>query len=204
MHDDDRVLGQDGEVNKVLAQQLGEDAGANVLDVGAALTDELLVGGVEHRVEHVADLIDGLLGALALDDAVVDLVDHEGVVGHGDVTHHDLGLLLAHRDLHAVGLGLRLGAEGVEGGLVAGLLLLIGVLVRSGHVGQVRLDGDASDANADAVRCVNTLVHSIPPDTSNGVFISGGASACAAPPLCASFVARALEALERFTRRCRS
>ena len=164
MHDDDGVLGQDGEVDELLAQELGEDAGADVLDVGAALADELLVGGIEHRVEHVADLVDGLLGALALDDAVVDLVDHEGVIGHGDVAHHDLGLLLTHRDLHAVSLLLRLLTEGVEGGLVARLLLLVGVLVRGGHVGQVGLDGHAGDADADAIRCVDTLVHAIPPD----------------------------------------
>ena len=75
---------------------------------------------------------------------------------------HDLGLGLAHGLLHVVGLGLGLLAEDGERVRVA-LLLGSGVRNLVRLEGQVGLDGDHDVADADALRCVDTLVHVIPP-----------------------------------------
>ena len=52
VHDNDGVLGQDGEVDDLLAQQLGQNTGADVGDVGRAQTEHLVVHGQEHVLEH--------------------------------------------------------------------------------------------------------------------------------------------------------
>ena len=56
-----------------------------------------------------------------------DLIREAGVLGHGDVADHDLGLVLAHGLLHVLGLGFGLLAEGTKGELVA--LALGGALI---------------------------------------------------------------------------
>lgn len=52
VHDNDSVLGQDGEVDDLLAQQLGQNTGADVGDVSRAKTEHLVVHGQEHVLEH--------------------------------------------------------------------------------------------------------------------------------------------------------
>ncbi len=158
VHHDDGAGRQHGEVHDLLAQQVGQKAHADVLHVGGALAHHGVVHAGEHAVEHVADLVHGLLGAHAGVDAVVDLVDHERVAGHVDVADHDLRLLLAHRDRHAVGLGLGAVAEGLEGAVVT-LALGGGVVMGRGGVAEVRLNGHLGLADTDAVGAVDSLEH---------------------------------------------
>ncbi len=158
MHDDDGVLGQDGEVDDLDTQQLGEDAGADVGDVGGAEAEHLIVHGEEHVLEHGGSVHQGLLGASAAIDGAVDRVSHARILGEDDVTGHDLGLVLTHSDLHVVGLGLGLLAEEGQSSLVA-LLLGGGVGHLAGLEGQVGIDGHHDGTDADALRSVNSLVH---------------------------------------------
>ena len=157
-HHDDGVLGQRGEVHELLAQQVGEKAGLDVGDVGGALAEELVLHVGEHVVVHVVCLGDGLLGAHAALDGTVDHVTDALVLGELDVGAHDGGGLLADGLGHALDLGVGLLDELGDRGLVT-LLLGLGVLRRVRREGQVRLHGDASDADANAVRCVDSLVH---------------------------------------------
>ena len=62
---------------------------------------------------------------------------------------------------HALDLGVGLVDELGDGGLIA-LFLGLGVLGRVRREAQVGLDGDARNADADAIRCVNSLVHLVP------------------------------------------
>lgn len=72
---------------------------------------------------------------------------------------HDLGLGLAHRLLHVVGLSLGLLAEDRKSGLIALLLCCrISDLVRFKR--QVGIDGDHNGADSDALGCVDSLIHS--------------------------------------------
>ena len=72
---------------------------------------------------------------------------------------HDLGLGLAHRLLHVVGLSLGLLAEDRKSGLIALLLCCrISNLVRLKR--QVGIDGDHNGADSDALGCVDSLIHS--------------------------------------------
>ena len=168
MHDNDAAGRKDGEVDDLAAEELGQDAGADVGDVGGTKAEHLVVHGKEHVLEHRARLDEGLLGAGAAVDGGGDAVGHAGILGEHDVAAHDLGLVLAHGDLHAVGLGLGLGAEGVEGGLVASLLGG-GVLNRVRLKRQVGLGGDNDGTDTDALGCVNSLVHFYPLSIAAGV-----------------------------------
>ena len=161
-HDDDRVLGQGGQVHELLAQKVGEKTRLDVGDVGGALAEQLVLHVGEHVVVHVVGLGDGLLGAHAALDGTLDHVLDAVVLGKLDVGAHDGGGLLAHGLRHALDLGVGLLDELGDGSRVA---LLLGLCVR-GRVrreGQVRLDRDTSDADANAVRCVDSLVHELPP-----------------------------------------
>ena len=158
MHDDDGVLGQDGEIDDLDTQQLGKDAGADVGNVGGAEAEHLIVHREEHVLEHGGSVHQGLLGASAAIDGAADRVRHARILGEDDVTGHDLGLVLTHGDLHVVGLGLGLLAEDGQSSLIA-LLLGGGVGHLAGLEGQVGIDGHHDGTDADALRSVNSLVH---------------------------------------------
>ena len=158
VHHDDGVLGQRGEVNDLLAQQVGEKPGLDVGDVGRALAEELVLHVGEHVVVHVIGLGDGLLGAHAALDGAVDYLDDALVLGELDVGPHDGGGLLADGLGHASDLSAGLLDELGNGGSVA-LLLVAGVLRSVRRKAEVRLDGDTRHADADAIGCVDSLVH---------------------------------------------
>ena len=159
VHDNDGVLGQDGEVDDLLAQQLGQNTGADVGDIGRAQAEHLVVHGQEHVLEHGRSVHERLLGAGAGVDGGVDAIGHARILSQDDVTAHDLGLGLAHRLLHVVGLSLGLLAEDRKSGLIALLLgCSIGNLVRLKR--QVGIDGDHDGADTDALGCVDSLIHS--------------------------------------------
>ena len=159
MHDNDGVLGQDGEVNDLLAQQLGQNTGTDVGDVGRAQTEHLVVHGQEHVLKHGRGVHECLLSAGAAVDGGVDGVGHARILSQDDVSAHDLGLGLAHRLLHVVGLSLGLLAEDRKSGLIALLLgSRIGNLMRLKR--QVGIDGDHDGADTDALGCVDSLIHS--------------------------------------------
>ncbi len=161
-HDDDGVLGQRGEVNELLAQQEGKEAGADVGDVGGALAEELVLHGREHVVVHVVGSLDSLLGADAGVDVGDDLLDDAVILGELNVSAHDASLGHEATGLH--GLNLLVGHldEASASILVAGLLggrILNGL----GGEGQIGLDRNTCDTNADTVRSVNAFVHMNPP-----------------------------------------
>ena len=159
MHDNDGVLGQDGEVDDLLAQQLGQNTGADVGDVGRAQAEHLVVHSQEHVLEHGRGVHECLLGAGAAVDGGVDGIGHTRILSQDDVSAHDLSLGLAHRLLHVVGLSLGLLAEDRKSGLIALLLgCRIGDLVRLKR--QVGIDGDHDSADTDALGCVDSLIHS--------------------------------------------
>ena len=159
VYDDDGVLGQDGEVDDLLAQQLGQNTGADVGDVGRAQTEHLVVHGQEHVLEHGRGVHERLLGAGAAVNGGVDGVGHARVLSQDDVSAHNLGLGLAHRLLHVVGLSLCLLAEDRKSGLIALLLCCrISDLVRFKR--QVGIDGNHDGADTDALGCVDSLIHS--------------------------------------------
>ena len=159
VHDNDGVLGQDGEVDDLLAQQLGQNTGADVGDVGRAQTEHLVVHGQEHVLEHGRGVHERLLGAGAAVNGGVDGVSHARILSQDNVSAHDLGLGLAHRLLHVVGLSLGLLAEDRKSGLIALLLgSRIGNRVRLKR--QVGIDGDHDGADTDALGCVDSLIHS--------------------------------------------
>ena len=160
-HDDDGVLGERGEVHELLAEQVGEKARLDVGDVGGALAEQLVLHVGEHVVVHVVRLRDGLLGAHAALNGAVDHLLDAVVLGELDVSAHDRGGLGADGGGHALDLGIGLLDELGDGGLVA-LLLGLGVLGRVRREAQVGLNGDARDADADAVRCIYSLVHLVP------------------------------------------
>ena len=118
MHDNDGVLGQDGEVDDLLAQQLGQNTGADVGDVSRAKTEHLVVHGQEHVLEHGRGVHERLLGAGTAVNGGVDGVGHTRILSQNNVSAHDLGLGLAHRLLHVVGLSLGLLAEDRKSGLI--------------------------------------------------------------------------------------
>ncbi len=159
MNDDDGALGKDGEVDDLDAQQLGEDAGADIGDIGSTQAEHLVVHGQEHVLEHGAGVDEGLLGAGAAVDGAVDAIGHARILREDDVAEHDLGLGLAHGDLHMIGLSLGLLAENGERGLIA-LLLCGSVGYLMGFKSQVGIDGDHDGADTDALRSVDSLVHS--------------------------------------------
>ena len=159
MHDNDGILGQDGEVDDLLAQQLGQNTGADVGDVGRAQTEHLVVHGQEHVLEHGRGVHERLLGAGAAVNGGVDGVGHARILSQDNVSAHDLGLGLAHRLLHVVGLSLGLLAEDRKSGLIALLLCCrISNLVRLKR--QVGIDGDHDGADTDALGSVDSLIHS--------------------------------------------
>ena len=159
VHDNDGVLGQDGEVDDLLAQQLGQNTGADVGDVGRAQTEHLVVHGQEHVLEHGRGVHECLLGAGTAVNGGVDGVGHTRILSQDNVSAHDLGLGLAHRLLHVVGLSLGLLAEDRKSVLIALLLCCrISNLVRFKR--QVGIDGDHNGADADALGCVDSLIHS--------------------------------------------
>ena len=159
MHDNDGVLGQDGEVDDLLAQQLGQNTGADIGDVGRAQTEHLVVHGQEHVLEHGRGVHERLLGAGAAVNGGVDGVSHARVLSQDNVSAHDLGLGLAHRLLHVVGLSLGLLAEDRKSGLITLLLCCrISNLVRFKR--QVGIDGDHDGADTDTLGCVDSLIHS--------------------------------------------
>ena len=80
MHDNDSILGQDGEVDDLLAQQLGQNTGADVGDVGRAQTEHLVVHGQEHVLEHGRGVHERLLGAGAAVNGGVDGVGHARIL----------------------------------------------------------------------------------------------------------------------------
>ena len=159
VHDNDGVLGQDGEVDDLLAQQLGQNTGADVGDVGRAQTEHLIIHGQEHVLEHGRGVHERLLGAGAAVNGGVDGVGHARILSQDNVSAHDLGLGLAHRLLHVVGLSLGLLAEDRKSGLIALLLCCrISNLVRLKR--QVGIDGDHDGADTDALGSVDSLIHS--------------------------------------------
>ena len=159
VHDNDGVLGQDGKVDDLLAQQLGQNTGADVGDVGRAQTEHLIVHGQEHVLEHGRGVHERLLGAGAAVNGGVDGVGHARILSQDNVSAHDLGLGLAHRLLHVVGLSLGLLAEDRKSGLIALLLCCrISNLVRLKR--QVGIDGDHDGADTDALGSVDSLIHS--------------------------------------------
>ena len=161
VHHDDGVLGQRGEVDDLLAQKVGEKPGLDVGHVGRTLAEQLVLHVGEHVVVHVIGLGDGLLGTHAALDGRVDHVLDAIVLRELDVGAHDGGGLLAHRHLHALDLGVGLLDELDDGGGIA-LLLIAGILGLVRREAQVGLHGDARDADADAIRCVDSLVHLFP------------------------------------------
>ena len=159
VHDNNGVLGQDGEVDDLLAQQLGQNTGADVGNVGRAQTEHLVVHGQEHVLEHGRSVHERLLGAGAAVNGGVDGVGHARILSQDNVSAHDLGLGLAHRLLHVVGLSLGLLAEDRKSVLIALLLCCrISNLVRFKR--QVGIDGDHDGADTDALGCVDSLIHS--------------------------------------------
>ena len=159
VHDNDSILGQDGEVDDLLAQQLGQNTGADVGDVGRAQTKHLVVHGQEHVLKHGRGVHERLLGAGTAVNGGVDGVSHARVLSQDNVSAHDLGLGLAHRLLHMVGLSLGLLAEDRKSGLIALLLCCrISNLVRLKR--QVGIDGDHDGADTDALGSVDSLIHS--------------------------------------------
>ena len=159
VHDNDGVLGQDGEVDDLLAQQLGQNTGADVGDVGRAQTEHLVVHGQEHVLEHGRGVHERLLGAGAAVNGGVDGVGHARVLSQDNVSAHDLGLGLAHRLLHVVGLSLGLLTEDRKSGLITLLLCCrISDLVRFKR--QVGIDGNHDGADSDSLGCVDSLIHS--------------------------------------------
>ena len=159
VHDNDSILGQDGEVDDLLAQQLGQNTGADVGDVGRAQTKHLVVHGQEHVLKHGRGVHERLLGAGTAVNGGVDGVSHARVLSQDNVSAHDLGLGLAHRLLHVVGLSLGLLAEDRKSGLIALLLCCrICNLVRLKR--QVGIDGDHDGADTDALGSVDSLIHS--------------------------------------------
>ena len=155
VHDNDGVLGQDGEVDDLLAQQLGQNTGTDVGDVGRAQTEHLVIHGQEHVLEHGRGVHERLLGAGAAVNGSVDSVGHARVLSQDNVSAHDLGLGL----LHMVGLSLGLLAEDRKSGLIALLLCCrISNLVRLKR--QVGIDGDHNGADTDALGSVDSLIHS--------------------------------------------
>ena len=162
VHHDDGRRRERGEVDDLLAQELAEEPRADVGDVGRAQAEHLVVHGEEHVLEHGARLDEGLLGADAVIDEAVDLVGETGILGHGDVADHDLGLVLAHGLLHVLGLGLGLLAEGAQGELVA--LALGGALILGDGdrlERKVGLDRHDHGTDADALGCVDSLEHCV-------------------------------------------
>ena len=140
VHDHDAARRQNRQIDNVLAEQLGEDARANIGDVSSAQAEHLVLHAEEHVLEHGAGVNQGLLGASTAVDGGVDAVDETRILSEHDVAHHDLGLVLADRHLHALSLGLGLLAEDLEGLLIAGLLRR-SVLNRMRLEAQVGLDG---------------------------------------------------------------
>ena len=159
VHDNDSVFGQDGEIDDLLAQKLGQNTGADVGDVCRAQAEHLIVHGQEHVLKHGRGVHERLLGAGAAVNGGVDGVGHARVLSQDDVSAHDLGLGLAHRLLHVVGLSLGLLAEDRKSGLIALLLCCrISNVVRLKR--QVGIDGDHDGADTDALRSVDSLIHS--------------------------------------------
>ena len=159
VYNNDGVLGQDGKVDDLLAQQLGQNTGADVGDVGRAQTEHLVVHGQEHVLEHGRGVHERLLGAGTAVNGGVDGVGHTRVLSQDNVSAHDLGLGLAHRLLHVVGLSLGLLAEDRKSSLITLLLCCrISNLVRLKR--QVGIDGDHDSANTDALGSVDSLIHS--------------------------------------------
>ena len=72
---------------------------------------------------------------------------------------HDLGLVLANGFLHVVGLSLRLIAEDLKG---LGVALLLDIRIRNivRLKRQIGLDGNHAVTDSDALRCVDSLIHS--------------------------------------------
>ena len=161
VHDNDGVLGQDGEVDDLLAQQLSQNAGADVGDVGRAQAEHLVIHGQEHVLEHGRGVHERLLGAGTAVNGGVNGVGHARILSQNNVSAHDLGLGLAHRLLHVVGLSLGLLAEDRKSSLIALLLgcpIGLGNLVRLKR--QVGIGGDHDGADTDALGCVDSLIHS--------------------------------------------
>ena len=159
MNDDDGVLGQDGKVDDLNAQKLGKNTGADICDVGGTKTEHLVVHRQEHVLEHGASVDKRLLSAGAAIDGAVDGISHAGILGKNDVAQHDLGLRLAHGGLHMISLSLGLLAENRKRGLVT-LLFRSGVgdLLRLER--KVRIHSDHDGTDTDALRRIDSLVHS--------------------------------------------
>ena len=80
MHDNDGVLGQDGEVDDLHVQQFGQNAGADIGDVSRAQAEHLVVHGQEHVLEHSRGVHERLLGAGATVDGGVDGIGHTRIL----------------------------------------------------------------------------------------------------------------------------
>ena len=194
VHDDDRVLGKRRQVDELLAEQVGEQAGLDVGDVGSTGLEELVVHVDEHVVVHVVSLGNGLLGAHAVLDALVHGIEDALVLGELDMGAHNARLFFEAGGLHALDLAVGLLDEAVAGGQVAGLLGLL-VLRRGGREGKVGLDGNAGDADTDAIRCINTFEHEAPPRLKLILTHAGGAChspACNSPCITRRALMRAL------------
>lgn len=89
----------------------------------------------------------------------VNGVGHARILSQDNVPAHDLGLGLAHRLLHVVGLSLGLLAEDRKSSLIT-LLLCGRISNRVRFKRQVGIDGDHDGADTDALGCVDSLIHS--------------------------------------------
>ena len=102
-HAGGEVLGNDhgagggmGQVHIRQTQQLLEQTGAQVTDVGGALAHQLVLHAAEHGDEGLANGIHRSLGHVARSDLLLHLAHHKRVVQHHDLAGQNLGGVLAH------------------------------------------------------------------------------------------------------------
>ena len=122
VNDDDRTLGQIGEVDDLFAQKIGEEAGLDVGHVGGTLAEQLIIHLGEHGVVRAVGIGNGLLGAHAALDGIEDHLSDALVLGEIVVRLHDGGSLGTHRGGHALDLGIGLLDELRNRSLIAFLL----------------------------------------------------------------------------------
>ena len=206
VNDDDGVLGKHGEVDDLLAQKLGKDARADVGDVCSAQAEHFIVHRQKHVLEHGRGVHKGLLGARTAVDSLIDGIGHARILSKNDVAAHDLGLVLDNGFLHVVGLSLRLIAEDLKG---LGVALLLDIRIRNivRLKRQIGLDGNHAVTDSDALRCVDSLIHS---QSSLRVLLGhkGPSTTKAQKPckqsLCAQIYEPSCSPYEKATRRDRS
>ena len=89
-----------GQIHIGQAQQLLEQTGAQVTDIGGALAHQFILHAAEHGNEGLADGIHRSFGHVAGSDLLLHLAHHERVVQHHDLAGQNLGGMLAHLFRH--------------------------------------------------------------------------------------------------------